>query len=72
MSSYSDSATPLAVYLDWESKDADGNPLGTDARKKAFTDWVTRMMMKTALMAKPEAEKWGGGRDHSEWSHLGA
>ena len=59
MASYTDSAKQIALYLDWESKDADGNPLGTDARKKAFTDWVTRMMMvKTALMDKAEAEEW--------------
>ena len=58
MASYSDSATPLAVYLDWESKDANGDPVGTEARKKVFTNWVTRMMMKTALREKAEAEKW--------------
>ena len=58
MASYSDSAKPLAVYLDWECKDANGDPMSTDARKKVFTEWVTRMMMKTALMEKAEAEKW--------------
>ena len=55
MASYSDSAKPLAVYLDWECKDANGDPMSTDARKKVFTEWVTRMMMKTALMEKAEA-----------------
>ena len=34
MISYSDSATPMAVYLDWESKDGDGNPLGVEERKR--------------------------------------
>ena len=42
MASYSDSAKPLAVYLDWECKDANGDPMGTDERKKVFTDGVTR------------------------------
>ena len=48
MASYSDGATPLSMYLDWECKDANGDPMGTDARKKVFTEWVTRMMMKSA------------------------
>ena len=58
MTSYSGSATALAVYLDWESKDGDGNPLGTEARKKVFTEWVVRMMKKTALMEQTEADAW--------------
>ena len=58
MSSYSDSAKPLAVYLDWECKDANGDPIGTSERKKLFTAWVTRMMKKTALMDQQEADDW--------------
>ena len=58
MTSYSDSAKPLAVYLDWESKDANGDPIGTNERKKVFTAWVTRMMKKTALMDQTEADDW--------------
>ena len=58
MSSYSDSAKPLAVYLDWECKDANGDPIGTSERKKVFTAWVTRMMKKTALMDQTEADDW--------------
>ena len=58
MASYSDSAKPLAVYLDWECKDANGDPIGTSERKKLFTAWVTRMMKKTALMDQTEADDW--------------
>ena len=46
MASYSDSAKPLAVYLDWESKDSACNPLDVDERKKVLTAWAERIMEK--------------------------
>ena len=61
MSSCGDTTEKLNLYLPWELKNSAGNALDTAARRVAFEEWASRMLVRHCLWAKegPEgADTW--------------
>ena len=56
MTSFGDTTEKLNVYLPWELKNSAGNALDIAARRLAFEEWVSRMLVRHCLWAKDGPE----------------